>query len=91
MGGKAGTQQRRHGAVHTLHDPQSGEMVITKVCLHREASLPAICHGVGPVLDSVLQMAAPLSGSLSPGFAEHTATLRKVADYTCVDQATGSP
>jgi hypothetical protein len=81
----------RHGAVHTLRHPLTGELVITKVCLHREASLQAICHEVGHVLDSVLQIAAPLSGSLSPAFATHTAALRKVADYTCVDQATGSP
>lgn len=83
--------KRMHGAVHTLHHPESGERVIAKVRLHREASVQAICHEVGHVLDSVLQMAKPSSGSLSPAFVAQTAALRKVADYTCVDQATGSP
>jgi hypothetical protein len=81
----------RHGAVQTLRHAETGEMVITKVRLPRQVSLQAICHKVGHVLGSVLQMEQPLSDSLSPAFVAQTAALRKGADDTCVDQATGSP
>jgi hypothetical protein len=77
--------KRRHGVVHTLHDPETGEIEITKVRLHREASRQAICHEVGHVLDTVLQKQHSSSGSLSPEFAGHMPTLRAIADYTCVD------
>ena len=82
---------RRHGAVHTLHYPQTGEIAITKVRLHREASMPDICHEVGHVLDAVLQKEHPSGGSLSPEFAAHLPALRAIADYTCVDYVGGSP
>jgi len=82
---------RRHGAVHTLHYPETGKIEISKVRLHREASMEAVCHEVGHVLDTVLQKQNPSSGSLSPEFEAHMPALRIIADYTCVDQAGGSP
>ena len=59
--------------------------------LHRDASTHAIAHEVGHVIDYGLQNARASGGSLDADFLNHTAALRKLADYTCAHHETNSP
>lgn len=81
----------KHGEVEGQRHLETGQVTITKVRLHRDASAHAIAHEVGHVLDYVLQNAHALSGSLDVDFLSHNKTLRKLADYTCAHHETSSP
>ena len=82
---------KKHGDVQAQRHVATGVFEITKVRLHREVSIPALAHEVGHVLDYVLQSAQATSGSFEAEFVTHTASLRKLADYTCAHFETSSP
>ncbi len=81
----------KHGDTITRRHAETGHVDIVKVRLHREASVHAIAHETGHVMDFVLQNAHGSGGSLDANFVSHTETLRKLADYTCAHQETSSP
>jgi hypothetical protein len=83
--------KHKHGELQGERHLETGKVAITKVRLHREASVHAMAHEVGHVLDYVLQNANGSGGSLDAGFLGHTETLRKLADYTCAHHETSSP
>jgi hypothetical protein len=82
---------RKHGDVQAQRRVATGVFEITKVRLHRDVSVAALAHEVGHVLDYGLQSAQATSGSLDAEFVMHTATLCKLADYTCAHFETSSP
>jgi hypothetical protein len=75
--------KHKHGDIQAWRDLQTGQVSITKVRLHRDASAHAMAHEVGHVIDYALQNANASGGSLDVGFLNHIETLRKLADYTC--------
>jgi hypothetical protein len=81
----------KHGEIQGQRNLETGVVSITKVRLHREASVHAMAHEAGHVLDYVLQNAHASSGSLNADFLSHTETLCKLADYTCAHHDTSSP
>jgi hypothetical protein len=83
--------KHKHGELQGERHLETGKVAITKVRLHREASVHAMAHEVGHVLDYVLQNVYALGGSRDAGFVDHTETLRKLADYTCAHHETSSP
>jgi hypothetical protein len=83
--------KHQHGDIQAWRDLQTGQVSITKVHLHRDASAHAMAHEVGHVIDYALQNANASGGSLDAGFLIHTETLRKLADYTCAHHETSSP
>jgi len=83
--------KHKHGELQGERHLETGKVAITKVRLHREASVHAMAHEVGHVLDYVLQNAHALGGSRDADFLGHTETLRKLADYTCAHHETSSP
>lgn len=83
--------KHKHGDIQAWRDLKTGKVSITKVRLHRDASVQAMAHEVGHVLDYVLQNAHASGGSLDAGFLSHTEALRKLADYTCAHHETSSP
>jgi hypothetical protein len=80
----------KHGEVQAWRDLATGQVHLTKVRLHREASVHAIAHEVGHVLDYLLQNAHASDGSQDADFLCHTKTLRRLADYTCAHHETSS-
>ena len=83
--------RHKHGDLEAWRDLGTGQVSITKVRLHRDASTHAIAHEVGHVIDYRLQNARGSGGSLDADFLNHTAALRKLADYTCAHHETSSP
>jgi len=83
--------KHKHGDIQAWRDLQTGQVSITKVRLHRDASAHAMAHEVGHVIDYALQNANASGGSLDAGFLNHIETLRKLADYTCAHHETSSP
>jgi len=83
--------KHKHGEMQGLRNVETGEIVITKVRLHRDASAPAIAHEVGHVLDALLQNADAAGGCRHADFVSHGGSLRKLADYTCAHHETSSP
>jgi hypothetical protein len=81
----------KHGDVQAWRNPETGQVSIARVRLHRDASAHAMAHEVGHVLDYMLQNARGSGGSRDAGFIAHTETLRKLADYTCAHHESGSP
>ena len=81
----------KHGDLQAWRDLETGQVSIAKVRLHRDASAHAIAHEVGHVMDYGLQNACAAGGSLDADFLNHTAALRKLADYTCAHHETSSP
>lgn len=83
--------KHKHGEMQGLQYPETGEIVITKVRLHRDASAAAIAHEVGHVLDALLQNADAAGGSRHADFLSYSSSLRHLADYTCAHHETSSP
>jgi hypothetical protein len=83
--------RHKHGDLQAWRDLETGQVSITKVRLHRDASAHAIAHEVGHVIDYGLQNARASGGSLDARFLSHAAALRKLADYTCAHHETSSP
>ena len=83
--------RHKHGDLEAWRDLETGQVSITKVRLHRDASAHAIAHEVGHVIDYALQNARGSGGSLDAGFLSHESALRKLADYTCAHHETSSP
>ena len=83
--------KHKHGDVQAWRDVETGQIHMTKVRLHRDASVHAMAHEVGHVLDYMLQNAHASGGSLDADFIGHTETLRRLADYTCAHHETSSP
>ena len=83
--------RHKHGDLQAWRDVETGQVSITKVRLHRDASTHAIAHEVGHVIDYRLQNAFGSGGSLDADFLNHAAALRKLADYTCAHHETSSP
>ncbi len=83
--------KHKHGETHAQRHVETGEVVITNVCLPREASAHAMAHEVGHGMDYLLLHAQDMGGSLNADFLSHTGSLRKLADYTCVHHETSSP
>lgn len=82
---------RKHGDVLAHRDLTTGVYQITRVRLNRDASVQALSHEVGHVLDYLLQSEQAESGSLDAALASLRVHLRKLADYTCAHHATSSP
>ncbi len=83
--------KHKHGDVLAHRDLATGGYQITRVRLNRDASVQAIAHEVGHILDYVLQSDQAESGHLDEAFLTHLPTLRKLADYTCAHHETSSP
>jgi hypothetical protein len=83
--------RHKHGDLQACRDLETGQVSITKVRLHRDASAHAIAHEVGHVIDYGLQNAHASAGSLDADFLNHTAALRRLADYTCAHHEMSSP
>jgi hypothetical protein len=82
--------KHKHGEVQAWRDLATGQVHLTKVRLHRDASVHAIAHEVGHVLDYLLQNAHASGGSQDADFGCHTESLRRLADYTCAHHETSS-